>query len=230
MLTPTQKLAENLTNVRDRIAAACLSVSRSVTEITLLAVSKGHDSATVAAAAKLGLRDFGENYLQEALPKMARLDTPLRWHFIGQLQSNKTSAVAENFAWVHTVDRVKLAERLSAQRPTALPPLNVSVQLKLGDEPSKGGVKASELIALLRAVQALPRLRLRGILCIPPEESAPLRQRAWFADARAAFDAAVAAGLPLDTLSMGMSGDLEAAIAARSTMLRVGTALFGPRL
>src|SRR5690606_23333972 len=169
-------------------------------------------------------------YVQEALEKIGALqDLPLTWHFIGHLQANKTRAVAERFAWVHGVDRLRIAERLSQQRPAHLPPLNVCIQVNVGGEESKSGVSVADLPALATAVGALPRLALRGLMCLPPPEEDPDRQRHWFAETRRAFESLNARGAGLDTLSMGMSADLEAAIAEGATMVRIGTALFGPR-
>jgi pyridoxal phosphate enzyme (YggS family) len=230
MLTPPQNLAENSRKLRARIEAAARAAGRNVDSITLLAVSKGQPVSAIDTLARLGLEHFGENYLQEALPKIAALrGRELTWHFIGQLQSNKTRAVAENFAWVHTLDRLKLAERLSAQRPPFAAPLQVCLQLRLGSEPGKGGAPAGQLRELVAAVGILPRLRLRGLMCVPPAEPTPQAQRRWFAEARELRDALNRDGAALDTLSMGMSGDLEAAVAEGATLLRIGTALFGPR-
>lgn len=230
MLTPAQNLAENLRNLRNRIAAAAQRHGRAVDSVTLLAVSKGQPASAVRELALLGQRQFGENYLQEALPKLDALEgLGLSWHFIGPLQSNKTRAVAERFDWVHGVDRLRIAERLSAQRPHYAPPLNVCLQVRLGDEAGKSGVDPAELPALAAAVHALPRLALRGLMTLPPPETDVARQRHWFAELRGLRDALLDRGIALDTLSMGMSGDLEAAIAEGSTCVRIGTALFGPR-
>jgi pyridoxal phosphate enzyme (YggS family) len=228
--TVADAAAARLAAVRARIADAAARYGRDAADITLIAVSKTHSAAAVDALAALGQRDFGENYLQEALEKIATLAArPLVWHFIGQLQSNKTRAVAEHFAWAHTIDRAKLADRLSAQRPATLPALQVCVQVHLGDEANKGGVSPAELPALLDHVAACPRLQLRGLMAIPPEESSTDAQRRWFAALRTLFEAARVRHPGLDTLSMGMSADLDAAIAEGATQLRIGTALFGPR-
>ena len=225
-----QNLPVRLNEVCDRMAAAAAQASRSVDSITLLAVTKGHPAALVRKAAAAGVRHFGESYLQEAVEKVAALgDLELTWHFIGRLQANKTRPVAEGFAWVHGVDRLKIAARLSEQRPYYAPPLNVCLQVNVAGEESKGGVSLDELPALAAAVAPLPRLKLRGLMCIPPEENDPTRQRGWFAKLRKALEALNATGMGLDTLSMGMSGDLEAAILEGATLVRVGTALFGPR-
>ncbi|HEV7136380.1 MAG TPA: YggS family pyridoxal phosphate-dependent enzyme [Steroidobacteraceae bacterium] len=216
--------------LRARVAAAAVSAGRNVDSVTLLAVSKGQPADLIRAAAQQGLTHIGESYLAEALGKLDALhDLPLAWHFIGRLQANKTRHVAERFAWVHAVDRLKIAERLSAQRPYHAPALNVCIQVNLANEASKGGVPAAEVPDLAAACARLPRLALRGLMCIPPEEADPGRQRAWFAGLRALRDSLNSDGLGLDTLSMGMSGDFEAAILEGATIVRIGTALFGPR-
>ncbi len=221
----------NLQAVKQRIAAACVLVGRDPGAAMLLAVSKNWPAAAVRAAAEAGQVAFGESYVQEALPKMAALaDLGLEWHFIGPLQSNKTRPVAENFAWVHSIERLKIAERLSAQRPAHLPPLNVCVEVNVSGEASKSGCTLEESPALCRAVAALPNLRLRGLMAIPEpdnEKSTLARQR--FRTVRELFDALNSEGLALDTLSMGMSHDLEAAIMEGATIVRVGTAIFGER-
>ena len=229
MLTLTQNLAENLSNVRSRLERAASDSGRSVRCVTLLAVSKTQPPANVAALDDLGQRDFGENYLQEALPKLTALRSrQLTWHFIGQLQSNKTRAVAEHFDWVHTVDRLRLAERLSEQRPFEAPPLRVCIQVQVGGEASKGGAEPAAVPELVSAIRALPRLELRGLMCLPPPETDHLRQRSWLAQLRVLRDS-LGGSAVLPDLSMGMSADLEAAVAEGSTLVRVGTALFGPR-
>ena len=215
---------------QSRVAEACRSVSRSVDSVTLLAVSKGQSSAAINEAASAGVENFGENFLQESLPKIEALaGRELTWHFIGRLQANKTRQVAENFAWVHTVDRIKIAERLSAQRPFHAPPLNVCLQLHVGGEASKGGVEPAEILPLAQAVRALPQLKLRGLMCMPPAESEVSRQRAWFRETRQVFDYLNERGFGLDTLSMGTTSDFEAAIAEGATIVRIGTAIFGAR-
>ena len=230
MLSRPQNCSESARSVQERIAWAAREAHRSVDSITLLAVSKGQSAAAIEAAARAGIEHFGENFLQESLPKIAALaGRELTWHFIGRLQANKTRAVAENFAWVHAVDRLKIAERLSAQRPHHAAPLNVCLQLHQGGEVSKGGVDATEMPQLARAVAALPNLRLRGLMCMPPAEDAPEQQRRWFHEARQVFDYLNEHGLRLDTLSMGTSADFEAAIAEGANIVRVGTAIFGPR-
>ena len=220
----------NLQHVRARIATACQRAGRGVEEVTLLAVSKTFGADAVRAAAAAGQRAFGENYIQEGVEKIAALrDLGLMWHCIGPIQSNKTRLVAEHFDWVHTVDRLKIAERLSAQRPADRPPLNVCIQVNIDGGANKSGVAPGDALALARAVAALPQLKLRGLMSIP--EIAPDFEaaRAVHASARALFDQLNADGLGLDTLSMGMSDDLEAAIAAGSTTVRIGTAIFGSR-
>lgn len=230
MLIGPQNLAANVRNVRAAIAAAAGECGRNVDSVTLLAVAKGHPAESVRAVAAVGVEHFGENYLQEALPKIASLaGLELTWHFIGRLQANKTRAVAEHFAWAHGVDRVKLAERLAAHRPYHAPPLNVCIQVNVAGESGKAGVAPTEVPALAAAIHALPRLALRGLMCLPPEETDPARQRHWFALLRGAFEALRAQGYHVDTLSMGMSGDFGAAIAEGATLVRIGTAVFGPR-
>jgi pyridoxal phosphate enzyme (YggS family) len=223
-----QNLPEQVRIVRNRISSAAQAAMRSVDSVTLLAVSKAQPANKVRAVAQLGVRDFGESYLQEALDKMEALrDLSLTWHFIGRLQANKTRPVAASFDWVHGVDRLKIAERLSEQRPFHAPPLNVCLQVNIAGEASKGGVTSAELPALATAVAALPRLKLRGLMCIPPDQDDPTRH--WFASTRRLLEALNAAGAKLDTLSMGMSGDFESAILEGATLVRVGTALFGSR-
>ena len=220
----------NLQHVRARIATACQRAGRGVEEVTLLAVSKTFGADAVRAAAAAGQRAFGENYIQEGVEKIAALrDLGLTWHCIGPIQSNKTRLVAEHFDWVHTVDRLKIAERLSAQRPADRPPLNVCIQVNIDGGANKSGVAPGEALALARAVAALPQLKLRGLMSIPEIVPDFEAARAVHASARALFDQLNADGLGLDTLSMGMSDDLEAAIAAGSTMVRIGTAIFGSR-
>jgi pyridoxal phosphate enzyme (YggS family) len=230
MLIGPQNLPENIQRVRARIVAAAARYGRNVDCVTLVAVGKGHPAEAVRAAAHAGLEHFGESYLKEALEKIAALeDLQVTWHFIGQIQANKTRPIAEHFAWVHGVDRLRIAQRLSDQRPYHAPPLNVCLQVKVGAEDSKAGVGVAELPELARQVAALPRLQLRGLMCLPPPESDPERQRHWLAIVRRAFESLNQGGIRLDTLSMGMSDDLEAAVAEGSTMLRIGTAIFGPR-
>jgi pyridoxal phosphate enzyme (YggS family) len=230
MLRGPQNLPERLLEVRRRMEQAAARAGRSAHSVTLLGITKGQPPEVVRAAADLGLGDVGESYLQEALEKLDALrDRTLTWHFVGRIQANKTRPIAERFAWVHAVDRLKIAERLAAQRPHYAPPLNVCLQVRLGDEAGKGGVAADELPALARAVAQLPHLRLRGLMCIPPEETEAARQHAWFGELRRLYAELTAGGAALDTLSMGMSGDFEAAIEEGATVVRIGTALFGPR-
>ncbi len=232
MLTGPQFSPAKLAEVRRRIEAAARVAGRDPSAVRLLAVSKQQPAAAIRAAFEAGQLEFGENYLQEALPKVRELAAlPIVWHFIGQLQGNKTRAVAENFAWVHTLDRERIARRLSAQRPHHAPPLEVLVQVRLDEEPDKGGVEPQELPRLAEIVAGLPRLRLRGLMSIPapPGDAQLSAQRIPFARLRALLADLNARGHGLDTLSMGMSADLEAAVAEGATIVRVGTALFGPR-
>ena len=220
-------IAGNIALVEARIRAAALAVQRDVTSVHLLAVSKTKPAAALREAYAAGIRDFGENYLQEARAKQVELaDLPLSWHFIGPIQSNKTRAIAENFAWVHSVDRLKIAQRLSEQRPADLPPLNICIQVNVSGEASKSGCTPADLPALARAISALPRLKLRGLMAIPEPTEDRTEQDAAFAAVR---DLQASLNLPLDTLSMGMSHDLESAIAQGATWVRIGTALFGAR-
>ena len=219
-----------LQTVRSRLATACQSVGRNPGEVTLLAVSKTFGAEAVEEAYAAGQRIFGENYIQEAVQKIAQLrHLPLEWHCIGPIQSNKTRLVAENFDWIHTVDRLKIAQRLSEQRPPGLTPLQVCIQVNIDGGDTKSGVPPQEALALARQVAALPHLHLRGLMCIPEPASDFIAACALFAKARALFDVLNTEGLTLDTLSMGMSADLEAAIHEGSTMVRVGTAIFGGR-
>jgi PLP dependent protein len=227
-----QGLAGNLARVRARISATAAQCGRSVDQITLVGATKGQAAPVLAAALAAGLHDFGESYVQDALPKMAALaqgPAPV-WHFIGALQGNKTRAVAENFAWVHGVDRLRIAERLSEQRPYHAPALNVCLQVHIGGEGSKGGADPALVPDLVRDIARLPRLKLRGLMCLPPPEDDPVRQRQWLHQLRQLFESVNADGAGLDTLSMGMSNDLEAAILEGATVVRIGTALFGPRV
>ncbi len=220
-------IAENIAKVGERIREAAQASGRDLDSIGLLAVSKTKPSAAVREAFAAGLRDFGENYLQEALEKQVELsDLPLIWHFIGPIQSNKTKPIAEHFAWVHSVDRLKVAQRLSEQRPVSLPPLNICLQVNVSLESSKSGCAPDELTALALAVSQLPNLCLRGLMAIPEPTDDVAAQRAAFARLRELRDGLP---MPLDTLSMGMSHDLDAAIAEGATWVRIGTALFGAR-
>ncbi|MDH1442006.1 YggS family pyridoxal phosphate-dependent enzyme [Pseudomonas sp. GD03721] len=220
-------IAENIAKVGARIREAAQASQRNFADIGLLAVSKTKPAEAIREAHAAGLRDFGENYLQEALEKQTQLaDLPLIWHFIGPIQSNKTRPIAEHFDWVHSVDRLKIAQRLSDQRPAHLPALNICLQVNVSGEDSKSGCSPEELTALARAVVALPNLRLRGLMAIPEPTDDVAAQHAAFARLRQLRDELA---LNLDTLSMGMSHDLEAAIAEGATWVRIGTALFGAR-
>ncbi|KJK19997.1 YggS family pyridoxal phosphate-dependent enzyme [Pseudomonas sp. 2(2015)] len=220
-------IADNLSALAARIRAAALAAGREPAAVQLLAVSKTKPAAAVREAFAAGVRDVGENYLQEALNKQGELtDLPLTWHFIGPIQSNKTRAIAEHFDWVHSVDRLKIAQRLSEQRPDNRAALNICLQVNVSGEASKSGCTPEELPALASAIAALPRLRLRGLMAIPEPTDDEAAQQAAFARVR---ELQASLQLPLDTLSMGMSHDLEAAIAQGATWVRIGTALFGAR-
>ena len=230
MLTAPQFSPERLKSVLARIETAARKAGREPASVRLLAVSKQQPAAAIAAAAAAGQREFGENYVQEAIAKIEALgDAGLTWHFIGQLQGNKTRDVAERFQWVHTLDRERIATRLSVQRPHYAGPLDVLLQVQLDAEPGKGGVEPGELPRLAEIVGGLPRLRLRGLMCIPEPATDEARQRRPFRQLRELLDELNARGHALDTLSMGMSADLEAAVAEGATIVRVGTAVFGPR-
>ncbi|MBX3680073.1 MAG: YggS family pyridoxal phosphate-dependent enzyme [Rhodocyclaceae bacterium] len=224
------RIAENLQAVRARIAAAALAAGRNPEEVALLAVSKTWPAEDVADAARCGQRAFGENYVQEGVDKIVQLSgLGLEWHFIGPLQSNKTRLVAEHFDWVHSIDRAKIAERLSAQRPGSMEPLNVCLQVNVSGEGSKSGVRPEALPALADMVSALPGLRLRGLMCIPEATHDQRLLRSRFATLRELRGDLRARGLVAETLSMGMSHDVEEAIAEGATIVRVGTAIFGER-
>ena len=223
-------IADNLQAVQARISNAAAAVGRSPESVRLLAVSKTWPLACVLGAAGAGQRAFGEKYVQEGIDKIAAVSgRNLEWHFIGPLQSNKTKPVAEHFDWVHSIDRLKIAERLSAQRPAYLAPLQVCVQINVSGEASKSGCAPDEALALCRAVAALPGLQLRGLMAIPEPTDDLQAQRIPFRKLRELREQICAAGLPLDTLSMGMSHDLEAAVAEGATIVRIGTAIFGER-
>ena len=227
-------ILNNLQAVHAQINAAARSVDRDPNTVMLLAVSKTFGADAVIEAAQAGQRSFGENYLQEAVDKIAELgrvrpDLLLEWHFIGPIQSNKTRQIAENFDWVHTIEREKIAHRLSEQRPAHLPPINVCLQINISGESTKSGVAPSELQSLAQAIAAMPRLNLRGLMAIPEPAATYEQQRMPFRQLHQLYDALRAQGLPLDTLSMGMSADMNAAIAEGATMVRVGTAIFGKR-
>jgi PLP dependent protein len=223
-------IADNLQSVHQRIAAACALAQRPVNEVTLLAVSKTFGPDAVREAHACGQMAFGENYIQEAVEKIEMLrDLPLQWHCIGPIQSNKTRLVAAHFAWAHTVDRLKTAQRLSEQRPASMPPLQVCLQVNIDGGSTKSGVAPQDVLALAREVAALPGLQLRGLMTIPEPAADFAAQKAVHQRTRALFDELRREGLAIDTLSMGMTADLEAAIAAGSTMVRIGTAIFGGR-
>ncbi|PIF09925.1 YggS family pyridoxal phosphate-dependent enzyme [Janthinobacterium sp. 13] len=227
-------IEQNLQAVRDSIAQAALEAQRAPGDVTLLAVSKTFGADAVLAAMRAGQAAFGENYLQEALDKINAIKLALPqgapvWHFIGPIQSNKTRPIAEHFDWVHTVEREKIAARLSEQRPAGLPDLNICLQVNISGEASKSGVTPADLPTLAHAVAQLPRLRLRGLMAIPEPETDVNLQRAAFAQLRMLYDQLKADGLALDTLSMGMSADLRAAVLEGATIVRVGSAIFGSR-
>jgi pyridoxal phosphate enzyme (YggS family) len=227
-------IAENITKVRLALGQAAAEHGRNPASVNLLAVSKTFGAEAVIEAAEAGQRAFGENYLQEALDKqqavqILRPDLALEWHFIGPIQSNKTRPIAEHFAWAHAVDREKIARRLSEQRPPNLPPLNICLQVNVSGEDSKSGIAPTEVLALARAVTTLPGLRLRGLMAIPEPAEDVESQRKPFALLRALQQQLTEAGIPTDTLSMGMSADMDAAIAEGATIVRIGTAIFGKR-
>lgn len=220
------EITDHLAETLERVARATARATRPPNSVTIVAISKQQPEAAIRQAHRAGLTHFGESYVQEALPKIAALaDLKLTWHFVGRLQGNKTRQVAEAFDWVHTVDRLRVAERLSEQRPAFAAPLNVLIQVNQGREPQKAGAAPEDVAALARAVAALPRLKLRGLMTLPPQ-GAPRR---WFAELAALKKALEDDGIALDSLSMGMSADFEEAIAAGATHVRIGTALFGER-
>ncbi|MDB6084490.1 MAG: alanine racemase domain protein [Gammaproteobacteria bacterium] len=230
MLIDPQNLTLNVNHVRSRICRAATAVGRDPAAVTLVAVSKSKTAESVRAVATAGVTDFGENYLQEALSKVDELaDLPLRWHFIGGLQSNKTRAVAERFLWVHSIDSFSIAKRLSDQRPFHAPPLNLCIQVALVPEATKGGVEPENLRELAARTCELPRVKLRGLMCVPPPQPDVSAERAVFSQLRELLEGLNAGGHDLDTLSMGMSGDFESAVAEGATHVRIGTALFGSR-
>jgi PLP dependent protein len=225
-----QTIRHNLQSVRERIAAACAAAARPVEEVTLLAVSKTFGPDAVREAFDGGQAAFGENYIQEAVEKIGLLSAlPLEWHCIGPIQSNKTRLVATHFDWAQTVDRLKIAERLSGQRPEGKAPLNVCIQVNIDGGANKSGVMPDEALALAKEVARLPQVRLRGLMAIPEPAADFGAQKALHLQTKQLYDELRSAGLELDTLSMGMTADLEAAIHAGSTMVRVGTAIFGSR-
>ncbi|MEM1173791.1 MAG: YggS family pyridoxal phosphate-dependent enzyme [Pseudomonadota bacterium] len=223
-------VTENLNVVRAQLHAALSAAGRDTKDVTLLAVSKRKPASAVRLLAEAGQQDFGENQLQEALAKQAELgDLDLTWHFIGSIQSNKTRSIAEHFDWVHAVDRLKIAQRLSDQRPDSLGDLNICLQVNIDNETSKSGAAIGDIPALARACDALPRLKLRGLMCLPAIRDNDAEQRKPFARLRELAESLATEGLSVDTLSMGMSGDYPAAIAEGATIVRIGTALFGAR-
>jgi pyridoxal phosphate enzyme (YggS family) len=227
-------ISANLQAVEQTIDAAIQATNRPRSAVKLLAVSKTFPFEAVLDAMQTGQRAFGENYVQEGVDKIAAVaaaapDVQLEWHFIGPIQSNKTRPIAENFAWVHAIDRLKIAQRLSEQRPANLPPLNVCLQVNISGEASKSGVAPAELPELARQVAALPNMRLRGLMAIPEPESDAAKQHLPFAQVRLLYEQLQRDGMDLDTLSMGMSGDLAAAIAEGATIVRIGSAIFGAR-
>jgi pyridoxal phosphate enzyme (YggS family) len=224
-------LIQCLHDVRSRLSQAAVQFGRNPQDIRLVAVSKQHPAQAIRVLAQAGQQDYGESYLQEALPKLDMLkDLELTWHYIGHIQSNKTRPIAEHFAWVHTIDKLRIAERLNEQRPHYAPPLNICIQAKLVDEPGKAGVALEDLPALATSVDRLPKLRLRGLMCIPPPAPTFDEQRKYFATLAQLLAELNSHGCKLDTLSMGMSDDMEAAIAAGATIVRIGTAVFGERV
>jgi pyridoxal phosphate enzyme (YggS family) len=230
MLIGPQNSTLHVNHVRSRINQAATAAGRDPAAVTLVAVTKAQTAETIALAATAGVTDFGENYLQEALAKMDRFTgLPLRWHFIGGIQSNKTRAIAERFDWAHSIDRLSIARRLSEQRPFHAPPLNLCLQVELVPEPNKGGIEPGAVRQLAASVAELPRVRLRGLMCVPPPQPSVAAERAVFARLRVLLEELNAEGHKLDTLSMGMSGDFESAIAEGATLVRIGTALFGSR-
>lgn len=226
----TNRYRETLTRIASAQRRYRPAEQSALPAVRLVAISKGHPAAAIRRLAELGQREFGENYLQEAVPKMATLqDLPLTWHYTGQIQANKTRAIAAGFDWVHTVDRARIAQRLDEQRPASATPINVCIQVRLADEAGKGGIEPHEVGALADRFREFPRLRLRGLMCIPAPCDGFEAQRAQFERLAECLYDLNGRGFGLDTLSMGMSDDLEAAIAAGATLLRIGTALFGAR-
>lgn len=220
-------IKENLKKVHERVVKAADLAGRDPREITVMAVTKRHPVAVIRQAIAAGQRHFGENFLQEAVDKIDQLGPGPVWHFIGQVQSNKTRRIAQSFSWVHTVDRVKIAQRLSEHRPPELGPLNICLQIKLAEEAGKGGIDPNQIDSVWRKLDQLPGIRVRGLMCIPPPSLDPKQQRHYFSQLQELFK--LNGDDSWDTLSMGMSGDLESAVAEGATIVRVGTAIFGPR-
>jgi pyridoxal phosphate enzyme (YggS family) len=224
------QITDHLDQILARVTQASIRSGRSVDDIRIVAVSKSQPVEAIRQIVDAGIHDIGESYVAEALAKQAQLeDAPITWHFIGHIQANKTRSIAEHFAWVHSVDRARIAQRLSDQRPHHAPPLNVLIQVNISNEPQKSGVPPGEAEALARVIASLPRLRLRGLMAIPAPEEDAARTRASFERVHGLALELATKGLNMDTLSMGMSGDFEEAIAAGSNCVRIGTALFGPR-
>ena len=221
------QITDHLAQIIERVARAAERAGRSPKSVTIVAIGKQQPPSSIAAARRAGLEHFGESYVQEALPKIDELaDLGLTWHFVGKLQANKTRQIAEAFDWVHTVDRLKIAERLSEQRSPFAKPLNVLIQVNQGGEPQKSGARPEDVAVLARAIAALPNLVLRGLMTLPPQSGTPAR---WFSELAALRALLAAEGIALDSLSMGMSADFEEAIAAGATLVRIGTAIFGSR-
>jgi pyridoxal phosphate enzyme (YggS family) len=221
------EITDHLAQIVERVARATQHSGRSATSVTIVAVSKQQPATAITTAYQAGLAHFGESYVQEALPKMAALaNSRITWHFVGKLQANKTRLVAAAFDWVHTVDRQRIAERLSDQRPAYAAPLNVLIQVNQGEEAGKSGALVADVAELARAIMQLPRLKLRGLMTLPPQRGVPAH---WFAELAALRARLESEGIPLDTLSMGMSADFEQAIGAGATLVRIGTAIFGSR-
>jgi pyridoxal phosphate enzyme (YggS family) len=223
------QITKNLDTLNKRIRAACKAAGRNENEVSLLAVSKRHSTASVSDALAAGLRSMGENYLQEALEKIPEFGNTISWHFIGRIQANKTRAIAENFQWAQTVSSERIAKRLNDQRPDELAPLNICVQVSTDPNDTHGGIAPQEVASLCQFIETQPRLKLRGLMTIPLPTDTTEQQRIPFRQARELHAELIAQGHELDTLSMGMTNDLEAAITEGSTMIRIGTALFGPR-
>jgi pyridoxal phosphate enzyme (YggS family) len=229
-LQSVTQITDHLGELRERVRVVVERSGRAADEIMILAVSKQQPAALIEAAYHAGQIHFGENYVQEALSKMQQLrHLPIQWHFIGRIQANKTRAIAEHFQWVHTLDRHAAAQRLNSQRPHYAEPLNVLIQVNQANEPQKAGVAPAESGILARAILAMPRLKLRGLMSLPPAGGSPEQSRPLFRELRELRDQLVSEGIALDVLSMGMSADFEIAIAEGATCVRIGTALFGPR-
>jgi len=224
------RVTENFRIIHVSLVKSALNAGRTAESVSLLAVSKRKPVAAIRQAIAAGQRDFGENFVQEALDKIEEIaDSDINWHFIGHCQANKTRAITQHFQWVHTVDRLKIAQRLSQQRPHYAPDLNICIQVNIDQEDGKSGIAASDLPELAHKIAALPKLRLRGLMCIPAVRASTEQQREPFARLRQLFEALAKSGLSLDTLSMGMTADYDAAILEGATIVRIGTALFGQR-